>query len=183
MHHMHHIVDGMQWLGKLLSCFVTERKHRHVKDSALHVFRHLEHTVMYDVVNKQCQQMLEGVELFKEQFLERPCDVPGVPYLRRSTRAVLKCGGLYVGDVVYTAACTCGRVRMFYEYRDEMLVHLSLYHSVAGAPDVFDERLSEDTFVDTCEVVDACTWFYDSPSIVKVAVPVLALLKIDRAGR
>ena len=183
MHHMHHIVDGMQWLGKLLSCFVTERKHRHVKDSALHVFRHLEHTVLYDVVNKQCQQMLEGVELFKEQFLERPCDVPGVPNLRRSTRAVLKCGGLYVGDVVYTAACTCGRVRMFYEYRDEMLVHLSLYHSVAGAPDVFDERLSEDTFVDTREVVDACTWFYDSPSIVKVAVPVLALLKIDRAGR
>ena len=46
LHHMHHIIDGMEWLGKLLSCFVCEREHRHVKDSALHVFRHLEHTVL-----------------------------------------------------------------------------------------------------------------------------------------
>ena len=50
MHHMHHIIDGIEWLGKSLSCFVCERKHRHVKDSALHVFRHLEHTVLHGVV-------------------------------------------------------------------------------------------------------------------------------------
>ena len=31
IHHMHHIIDGMEWCGKLLSCFVTERKHRTVK--------------------------------------------------------------------------------------------------------------------------------------------------------
>ena len=83
-----------------MSCFVCERKHRHVKDSALHVFRHLEHTVLHDVVNTQCQQLLEGVELFKEQFLVTPRDVRDVPNLRRSTRAVLKLGGLY-GHGVY----------------------------------------------------------------------------------
>ena len=70
----------------------------------------------------------------------------------------------------------CGRVEMFYEFQDHLLVQLSLYQSVRGAPDVFDERLSEITFVDTHEIVDACTWFYDSPSIVRVAVPPLALL-------
>ena len=176
LHHMHHIVDGMQWLGKLVSCFVCERKHRHVKDSALHVFRHLEHTVLHDVVNTQCQQLLEGVELFKEQFLVTPRDVRDVPNLRRSTRVVLKLGGLYVGDIVYMRRSRCGRVEMFYEFQDHLLVQLSLYQSVQGAPDVFDERLSEITFVDTHEIVDACTWFYDSPSIVRVAVPPLALL-------
>ena len=41
---------------------------------------------------------------------------------------------------------------------------------------MFDERLSADAFVDTHEIVDACTWFYAEPSIVKVAVPPLALL-------
>ncbi len=55
LHHMHHIVDGMQWLGKLVSCFVCERKHRHVKDSALHVFRHFEHTVLHDVASRRCR--------------------------------------------------------------------------------------------------------------------------------
>jgi hypothetical protein len=51
MHHMFHIPDGMESLGKLLSCFVTERKHKMIKAAALHVFRHFEHTVLTDVVN------------------------------------------------------------------------------------------------------------------------------------
>ena len=176
LHHMHHIVDGMLRLEKLLSCFVCERKHRHVKDSALHVFRNLEHTVLYDVVNKQCQQLLGGVDLFKDQFLVNPSDVRDVPNLRRSKRAILKQGDMYAGDVVYLRSSRCGRVNMFYEFGDDFLVQVSLYHSVSGAPDVFDERLSEDAFVDVRDIVDACTWFYHSPSIVKVAVPPLALL-------
>ena len=155
---------------------MCERKHRHLKDSALHVFRHLEHTVLYDAVNKQCQQLLDGVDLFKEQFLVTPRDIRDVPNLHTSARAVLKLGGLYVGDIVYMRGSKCGRVERFYEYGDLLLVQLSLYQSVRGAPDVFDERLAEITFVDTHEIVDACTWFYDSPSIVKVAVPPLALL-------
>lgn len=177
MHHMHHIVDGMQWLGKCVSCFVCERKHRHVKDSALHVFRHLEHTVLHDVVNKQCQQLLEGVELFKEEFLVSPRDVREVPDLRMSTRAVLKLGGLAVDDMVcMRPSMRCGRVKNFCEFRGILLVHVSMYQSVAGAPDVFDERSSEDAFVETHEIIDACTWFYQSPSVVKVAIPPLALL-------
>ena len=176
LHHMHHIVDGMKWLGKLVSCFVCERKHRHVKDSALYVFRHLEHTVLHDVVNKQCQQLLEGVELFKEQFLVRPHDVRGALGLRHSTRAVLKLGSCYVGDLFYLRGLRCGRVEGFYELGDNLFVQLSLYQSVRGAPDMFDERIVEHAFIDPDEVVDACTWFYDKPSIVKVAVPPLALL-------
>ena len=44
IHHLHHVIDSMRWVGKLLSCFVTERKHRSVKDAALHVFRHRTHS-------------------------------------------------------------------------------------------------------------------------------------------
>ena len=176
MHHMHHIIDGMEWLGTLLSCFVCGRKHRHVKDSALHVFRHLEHTVLHDVVHKQCHQLLEGVELFKEQFLVNACDVRDVANLRRSTRAVLKVGGLYAGDIVYIRGSRCGCVNMFYEFGDAIVVQVPVFQSVAGAPDAFDERLSEDSFVDASGIVDACTWFYASPAILKVAVPPLALL-------
>jgi hypothetical protein len=56
-HHLFHVVDGMRWLGKLLACFVTERKHREVKQSALHIFRHMEHTVLVDVLNKSFEQV------------------------------------------------------------------------------------------------------------------------------
>ena len=50
-HHMCHIPDGMEWLGKLLSCFSTERKHKMIKRAALYIFRHMEHTVLTDIVN------------------------------------------------------------------------------------------------------------------------------------
>ena len=176
LHHMHHIVDGMQWLGKLLSCFVCERKHQQVKHSAVHVFRHLEHTVLHDVVNKQCQQLQEGVELFKSQFLENPQEVVGVSNLHRSARAVLPCGSLYAGDIVWLRSARCGRVVLFYEFGSDMVVHVSLYGAVDGMPDLCSEESPVDEFVDTAEVVDACTWFYESPSVLRVAVPPLALM-------
>ena len=38
-HHAHHIVADMKHVGKLLRCFVTERKHREAKRQAVHVLR------------------------------------------------------------------------------------------------------------------------------------------------
>ena len=72
VHHMHHITDAMEWVGRCLSCLVTERKHRQVKDTAPHVFRRMEHTVLVDVVNKQCEQILSGHDLFERIFLIEP---------------------------------------------------------------------------------------------------------------
>ena len=74
-HHMFHIVDGMLWLGRLLSCFVTERKHREIKAASLHVFRHLEHTVLRDVINKSMEQILDGHDLYTKEFLVNPTAV------------------------------------------------------------------------------------------------------------
>ena len=71
-HHMFHIVDGILWLGCLLGCFVTERKHRVIKAASLHVFRHIEHTVLHDVLNQNIQQILDGNDLYNEQFLVCP---------------------------------------------------------------------------------------------------------------
>ena len=60
LHHLHHVLDTMEWVGKSLSCFVTERKHRTVKDIALYVFRNMEHTIVIDIVNHHCEQLLSG---------------------------------------------------------------------------------------------------------------------------
>ncbi len=72
LHHLHHVLDGMAFIGKLLSCFVTERKHRETKMRALHVFRHMEHTVVRDMVHSQCEQFKDGIDLFRDMFLVRP---------------------------------------------------------------------------------------------------------------
>ena len=94
---MKHIVDGMLYVGKLLSCFVTERKHKCVKDIALHVFRNFDHTVIHDVVNQQMEQLIHGVDIYKDNFLALP-SVLASSYVRHSTSAVFRCGELTRGD-------------------------------------------------------------------------------------
>ena len=68
-HQLHHIADSFAVLGKCLSCFVTERKHREIKKSAVKVFRNFEHTTLLDSLNHQVQQFTEGNDLFKGEFL------------------------------------------------------------------------------------------------------------------
>ena len=155
---------------------MCERKHRHITDGALHVSRRLQHTVLHDVDNKQCQQMVECVELFKEEFLVHPRLVSGVPDLRRSTRAVLKIGGVYIDDIVWLAGANkCCRAKMFYEFGCYMLAY-DLVSKCGRGPDQFDERQSVDAFTDTRTITDTCIWYCDSPSTLKVAVHPLAIL-------
>ena len=74
MHRIFHIPDGALWLGKLLSCFVTERKQTMVKRAALYTFRDIEHTVLADVVNTTFQQIIGGHDLYTDAFLVTPRD-------------------------------------------------------------------------------------------------------------
>ena len=176
LHHMHHIVDGIRWLGKALSCFVTERKHRTVKDSALHVFRHIEHTVLADIVNKQCKQMIEGMNLFLQQFLVEPGELVGLAGVLRSRTAMLRCGTVRRCDIVWLSDATCGRVNCFYEVGGQIFSHLSMFESIESNPAMFDECRQRETFCDARSIVDACTWYYDSPSIIKIVIPPIVIV-------
>ena len=177
VHHMHHVLDGMLWLGKLLSCFVCERKHRTVKDNALHVFRHIEHTVLADVINKQCHQMISGIDIFKEHCLVCPRSVTEVPGLMRSRKAVLAIGSVSAGDILWLIDARCGRITLFYNVFGTVVMQMQMYSNVLNDPSMFDERHSTDVSVFPNQIVDACTWYYESEGIVKIAIPPIALIK------
>ena len=174
IHHMHHIIDGMVWLGKLLSCFVTERKHRTIKDSALHVFRHIEHTVLADVINKQCHQVVEGTDLFNETFLVDARELSNG--MLRSNKAVLAVGSMKANDIVWLKDARCGSVLMFYQVQDVIVISVNIFSDFMGDPAKFDERQAMQTFIDPRAILDVCTWFYDDELIIKVAIPPLFLV-------
>ena len=176
LHQMHHLIDGIEWLGKSLSCFVTERKHRVIKDCALHVFRHIEHTVLADVINKQCHQFAEGVDLFKEQFLHKPRTVSGVDGLLRSAAAMLRCGMVRSGDIVWFRDATCGRVVYFIEIGDSIYIFVALYANIEGDPSRLDESRQSRHFIDAHSMVDACTWYYANPAEIKIVIPPIVLI-------
>lgn len=173
LHHLHHVVDGILWLGKLISCFVCERKHRSVKDSALHVFRHIEHTVLADVINKQSQQIIRGGQLFEDNFLVHPRPVKGAPDdLRQSRNAVLRCGAVAIGDVVFLHNGLCGRVNMFYNAGGQLFVDFHRLPPVHAADlCVRSEGPCTHEFFSVAEVQDACIWYRVAEGVISVCVP------------
>ena len=175
-HHMLHLPEHYARLQKIISCFVAERKHRASKAAALHVFRYLEHTVLTDLINRQCQQVVEGHGLFQNKFLAHPrvLEVMGVEYLR-STEAVLACGHIHADDIVYVAGGTIARVVAFWQPRGS--THDNLVAHCMGMLVVGDNRYVDSgrpLFVDTDSIVDACVYRPFGDGVIRVRVPFAA---------
>ena len=178
LHHMHHVIDHMDWLGKLLACFVTERKHRTVKDAALHVFRFIEHTVLVDVVNKHCEQITHGFDLFEHTFLERPSACKQHPNILRSSAAVLPCGRICANDLVFFDDMTCGRVVAFFLINNEHFMEVKPLGVLDNDPSLRTEMPSRSRFVACAECVDSCTWCCTRiEGVLRVCVPPILLLR------
>ena len=178
IHHMHHIVDAMRWLGKCLSCFVTERKHRTVKDIALHIFRNMEHTVIVDIVNAHCEQILTGRDLFLEMFLVEPREVKLQPEFLTSRKAVLHFGSARTDDVVFFTDMTCATIVAFFIISDTYFVEVAPLPKVSDDDATLRRRTNDDSYFKECRfLVDSCIWHStETAGIIKVCVPPILLV-------
>ena len=123
----------------------------------------------------------EDTDLFKEQFLVHRRQVAGAPEgCCRSRHAVLKFGSTHTDDVVWLRDGRCGRVSMFYDVCGIIMVGVLIYVNAVDRSQLsaaFDERQCAETFIDPHDILDAVTWYYDAPSIVRVAIPPLYTLQ------
>ncbi len=135
-HHLLHVPDNMNYLGVLLSCFVTERKHRTVKNAACHIFRHYEHTVLADMVNRQCEDFRIGTVL-QTTLLVNPRQVSGRGMdLMKAQVAMLPCGELHARDFVGFRGRRVGLVEDFWISEGEsVVVRVSEYQLVSAPVD------------------------------------------------
>ena len=180
-HHLLHLVDNIEFLGKLLSCFVTERKHRQSKKSALHVFRHMEHTVLADMVNKFCGAMTSG-KLFRRMALidPRPQYLPHSVGLQlmRATAALLPCGQIAAGDIVYLTNHVVGRVAGFWGEDgdpDNITVEIHAFaRESADCPNIVRERSASTIYEVAESIIDACVWLYKDEGLIQVIEPFAA---------
>ena len=174
MHHLFHVPDGMAWVGKLLSCFVTERKHKMIKRAALYVFRHIEHTVLCDVVNTTFQQIIDGHDLYTDAFLLLPhdCNMNGM-HFRTSRAACLRVGHVAVGDLVIRSDGLVGCVVKFWQRASDNHIALEVdaYPCVNNDIRYVSTAQSTRDFFDHHSIVDCLIWFEDSPALLRIAVP------------
>ena len=111
-----HVVEDMIRIGKALSCFTAERKHRLTKRAAVYVFRHIDNTVTKDLLNRHCELMADrGTNLFKKMYMvksQQLC-VAGMDLLQ-SKAVVLPCGSISVTDIIWTTDNIVGKVVKFW---------------------------------------------------------------------
>ena len=161
----------MSTVGRLLSCFVTERKHRITNRAALYVFRNFEATVVEDFINKQVHELREG-SLFKAKVLIEPSTVEIGGYtLRTSVAAMLACGEVHRGDIVATRQHRVGRVSQFWEDGDGSIILAIVVYPPAPGVDSFlvGESLA---FVADNDIVRAVIWCERSPGLIRIVPPI-----------
>ena len=134
-------------MGRILSCFVTERKHRAVKACGTWTFKYYEHTVLRSMLYKQVVALSDETHFqFEALLCPKEVHVDGlVTY--RAVAARIAIGEVRKDDVVSFADGTVHVVRSFTAVKGTMTVCTSTLQLDATS------RRDEWTVVGATEVV------------------------------
>ena len=142
-----------------------------MKWAALYVFRHLEHTALADIVNRQCEAIYSDDSLFKRQSLLNATTVETSGCeLSRSSQAVLECGLIYTGDIVYAIGGVVARVVRFRKWpsAEHIAIQCTIYENVDGGSYRDGNRTS---FVSVDSIVDVVTYRPLADGFIRVLLP------------
>ena len=107
MHQLYDLAADALRLGRIVSCFPTERKHRDIKAIARNVSRHFERTVLCQYVNDAVHHFVSASDDCLRCCLVNEKSLPDTD-LRVATSAQLPCGQVYAKDVVLmSSGCVC----------------------------------------------------------------------------
>jgi hypothetical protein len=177
-HHLIHLPQDLHRLRLSLSCFVTERKHKDLKQCVLHVFRHVEHTTTFNFVNYYAQEVLSGRFSFLEQSLIGPRELPttcnvSITVAQSASTAI---GRLCRDDVVVVregASTTVGKIVFFFKEDDcdDILTHVECYTKVGSSNFDWDITTPRVAIIDVRDVIGALMWMQRKPTVIYVAYP------------
>ena len=168
-----HVVSDALRVGKVLSCFVTERKHRATKRAGLFVFRAIDNVVARDLLSKQCDAF-RG-DLLVRDYLVNPRNLLG-NVATYAKQAVIHCGAVRFDDLVMTVAGDVGRVIRFFSSAAGIVVQLEVYELVCDVRNIWAASTGRFSAYAVDDIVDALTWYQLDDAIVRVIKPVHLLV-------
>lgn len=170
-HHMLHLHEHADFLGKFLSCFATERKHRQVKSAALWSFRYYEHTVLRDLLCRQAS-ILADPSLYEPMFLQNPrTEVSDGHEFNRATVADLPCGAVHAGDIVACRDYSVKEVLCFWSLPPAAAIFAQARPLTATATVTTRLRTSDVEFVAASEIIAPVPWATRRHGAVRVVLP------------
>jgi hypothetical protein len=174
-HHLFHVVDHMRQTRRLLSCWVTERKHRTVKALANHIFRHFEKALTIDMLNIMVDRAISRPELFlAESLLSAKAvisnqfhGIVNMPCFS-ATKAMLLCGTVCKGDIVMLSDRRVASTQGFYAIGngiDAHIVCIVRLHEGVGA-NRWKASHEPTVAVPSANVLQALSWYQAGDDIV-----------------
>jgi hypothetical protein len=172
-HHMLHLHEQGAFLGRILSCFVTERKNKFVKQAGTWTFNSYEHTLLRSLLHQQVLN-LSDESLYRSESLSQPQNfsLAGLD-MERAVRAKLVCGGVRRGDLVAMADRSVAEVVGFVTVPG---VSEAVY--VQARPLLATEALNQwvrgdtpDAFSLASDIVAVLVWAARPNNVVRILVP------------
>ena len=183
-HHMGHLPDDLLHIGKLISCFCTERKHKDVKMMVLHVFRNVEHTTTVDFVNYFVQGCIKGRIRFDSRCMINPREYKAVDNdsnLMVAWEMHTHRGEVHRGDVVWAISNGehfVGRVVAFFAkpIEAECVVQMACYTCADDESNAhWDVSDPIDSFLLVDSIVAVVSWMQRRRNIIRIIVPDVAI--------
>ena len=136
----------------------------------------LEHTVLADRINRMCDLITGDETIFLLQHMPKAKRLQiDKQILLHSIEAVLLCGPVKCGDIVWLRIGMVGRVLRFWQ--SEGLPHINVQISElarcnANEPEEFySDCVGASKFVDANDIIDACMWAEKRHGVIKVIAP------------
>jgi len=170
-----HLPDDLNELGVVVSCFVTERKHRDWKRFSLYAFRNTELSSTIDFVNYSIQEFVSGRFKFTESFLieAEKVHIEGRSY-DVAWKASVPAGEVHRNDVVVVvkgASIKVGKVLQFVGDHDVICAKVEFYTKVRGSSNEYRTDRSTIEYVPCTALRTKCAWATMRPRVVLVLVP------------
>ena len=177
-HHLFHVVDHARNMKRLLSCFVTERKHRSIKHIANHLFRNFETALTTDILNLTVERYSTRPGLFCPESLDAPKPLTGeaqqailrgagIDALNTSLRANLRCGCVSKDDFIMLPDRSVGQVVVFAATGESIEATIVCVVKPLRCIDACRHRKTglQPIVVAASDIVEALVWYEDGGDV------------------
>ena len=160
-------------MGKLLSCFPMERKHKDINIQMANSFRSIEKATVYGYLNANITAMISGHTIFNDDYLVSPID-------DRALEAVLHIGRVSKDDLVlfnidHRGNKGLGKILEFIAADGALYAHLAQF--APRSPrcwKVWDASTPEETIVVSKALVGRCMYRLLSPTVTRIIQPAMS---------
>lgn len=172
-HQLFHVPGLARKVGKLLSCFVTERKHRSLKQTSASLFRFYEKALTSDVLNRLVAAYTDETgNLLRETYLVTPIHrvSPDGRRFESANALVGPCGQIHKEDLILlNDASSLGVVKSIFSMGSDLVLKVCLYEPTEARDRwLIGGRI---VFAEVDSIDCAVAWTLAKAGVVKIILP------------